>query len=261
MTAPIRKYPRTPHLEGSRIQPGDEDLDAVSFTEIRGQRVVIEEKVDGANAAISFSTDGKLLLQSRGHYLRGGPRERHFALFKTWANSIADQLWPVVGHRYVIYGEWVYAKHTVFYDKLPHYFLVFDALDTVRDAFLDTPSRTVLLHGLPFSSVPILANRAFQAPESLSALIARSSFIGHDHLGRLQKLCVQDGLDPARIIAETDPGNLMEGLYVKLEADGIVQARYKFVRASFLQAVAQSGSHWLERPIVPNQLAPGISIW
>jgi len=25
----IRKYPRTPHLEGSRVQPGDEDLESV----------------------------------------------------------------------------------------------------------------------------------------------------------------------------------------------------------------------------------------
>ena len=29
MLEPIHKYPRTPHLEGSRLQPGDEDLDAV----------------------------------------------------------------------------------------------------------------------------------------------------------------------------------------------------------------------------------------
>jgi hypothetical protein len=257
----IRKYPRTPHLEGSRIQPGDEDLDSVPFAEIRGQRVVVEEKIDGANAAISFSPDGKLLLQSRGHYLRGGPRERHFALFKTWANSVADLLWPVLGSRYVVYGEWVYAKHTVFYDHLPHYFLVFDTLDTVQDAFLDTPSRTVLLEGLPLSPVPILASRAFQTPESLAALTARSNFIGQDHLRRLHELCARDGLDPARVTAETDASNLMEGLYVKLEDGGIVRARYKFVRASFLQAVAQSGSHWLERPLLPNQLAPDVSIW
>lgn len=261
MTPRIRKYPRTPHLEGSRIQLGDEDLESVPFSEIRGQRVVVEEKIDGANAAISFSDDGKLLLQSRGHYLRGGPRERHFALFKTWANGISDVLWPVLGARYVLYGEWVYAKHTVFYDRLPHYFLVFDALDTVQDAFLDTPSRTVLLADLPLASVPILGIGAFQTPESLAALVGQSSFIGRDHLEPLRELCLRDGLDPARTVAETDPSSLMEGLYIKLERDAIVQARYKFVRASFLQAVAQSGSHWLERPIVLNRLAPGVSIW
>jgi hypothetical protein len=27
----LAKYPRTPHLEGSRSQPGDEDLEALPF--------------------------------------------------------------------------------------------------------------------------------------------------------------------------------------------------------------------------------------
>jgi hypothetical protein len=72
------KYPRTPHIEGSRLQPGDEDLDSVPFSSIASQYVAVEEKVDGANAAISFSPDGQMLLQSRGHYLTGGEREKHF---------------------------------------------------------------------------------------------------------------------------------------------------------------------------------------
>ena len=61
------KYPRTPHLEGSRLQAGDEDLSQVPFSHLKGKYLVIEEKVDGANTAISFDTDGTLLLQSRGH--------------------------------------------------------------------------------------------------------------------------------------------------------------------------------------------------
>src|SRR5260221_725806 len=39
------KYPRTPHLEGSRKQASDEDLDAVPFDAIRGRFVVVEEKM------------------------------------------------------------------------------------------------------------------------------------------------------------------------------------------------------------------------
>ena len=64
----ISKYPRTHHIEGSRLQPGDEDLDSVPFSTIAQQYVVVEEKIDGANAAISFSEDGQVRLQSRGHY-------------------------------------------------------------------------------------------------------------------------------------------------------------------------------------------------
>ena len=71
----IRKYPRTRHLAGSKLQPGDEDLDAVPMSALAGRHVVIEEKMDGANSGMSFSADGEFLLQSRGHYLTGGPRE------------------------------------------------------------------------------------------------------------------------------------------------------------------------------------------
>jgi hypothetical protein len=93
----IRKYPRTQHILGSRLQPGDEDLEAVPFSAIKGRHVVVEEKVDGANCALSFDSGATLLLQSRGHYLTGGPRERHFTLFKQWAATFAEGLFDVLG--------------------------------------------------------------------------------------------------------------------------------------------------------------------
>ena len=40
----IHKYPRTHHLEGSRRQPGDDDLDSVSFVELAGRPLVVEAK-------------------------------------------------------------------------------------------------------------------------------------------------------------------------------------------------------------------------
>ncbi len=47
----------------------------------------------------------------------------------------------------------------------------------------------------------------------------------------------------------------MEGLYVKVERDDRTLARYKWVRASFLTTILDSGTHWQDRPIVPNRLA------
>jgi hypothetical protein len=76
----LHKYPRTRHVEGSRLQPGDEDLDAVPFAELAGRHLVCEEKLDGANAGLSFDAGGRLWLQSRGHFLTGGVREKHFDL-------------------------------------------------------------------------------------------------------------------------------------------------------------------------------------
>lgn len=143
----MHKYPRTQHLEGSRLQPGDEDLEAVPFARIAGRPLVVEEKIDGANVAVSFDPRGELRLQSRGHYLTGGRRERHFDLFKAWATVHGEALHQALGGRFVMYGEWVYAKHTVFYDALPHYFLEFDLLDQDSGRFLSTDRRRELLEG------------------------------------------------------------------------------------------------------------------
>src|SRR5262245_54553839 len=104
---PIEKYPRTPHILDSALQPGDEDLTRADFSAIAARPLVIEEKLDGANAALSFDKSGKLLLQSRGHYLTGGPRERHFDLFKRWAHGLAEPLFASIGARHVVYGEWL----------------------------------------------------------------------------------------------------------------------------------------------------------
>ena len=46
----------------------------------------------------------------------------------------------------------------------------------------------------------------------------------------------------------------MEGLYIKVEEGGEVVQRLKYVRATFLQVVEVTRTHWLERPIVPNGL-------
>ena len=97
---PILKYPRTPHLLGSRQQRGDEDLAIVSPAELNECFLVVEEKLDGANSAISFDDDGELILQSRGHVLSGGPRERQFDLFKRWANAHRGTLSRVLGNKY-----------------------------------------------------------------------------------------------------------------------------------------------------------------
>ena len=49
----LLKYPRTQHLQGSRLQEGDEDLSQVPFEEILGKHIVIEEKIDGIARQLS----------------------------------------------------------------------------------------------------------------------------------------------------------------------------------------------------------------
>ena len=253
------KYPRTPHVEGSRLQPGDEDLNQVPFEAIAGRHLVIEEKIDGANSAVSFDADGNLLLQSRGHYLTGGYRERHYNLFKQWATIHRDALWNALGCRYVMYGEWMYAKHSIYYDALPHYFMEFDILDRETDRFLDTASRREITARMPVCSVPVLAEGSFRRMEDVLKYLGNSCYITPAHIDKLRATAEKQGLDPDRICRETDMSTTMEGLYIKIEENGCVADRVKFVRASFLQTVEESGTHWLDRPIVPNGLSRGMS--
>ncbi len=266
MTLAIRKYPRTPHLETSRLQEGDEDLCGVRFSELRGRPLVVEEKVDGQNAAVSFDDDDALLLQSRGHYLRGGAREKSFEPFKRWARVHEAALREVLGRRYVVYGEWCFAKHTVFYDALPHYFLEFDVYDREREVHLSTTARRLLLRDLPIVSVPVLAERAFSSLDELLALVGPSTAKTPRWREALRLAAASAAhVDVERTVKDTDAFDAMEGLYVKVEegagADGVVVDRCKWVRASFLQTVVASESHWFGRPIVENGLAVGVDIY
>ena len=180
------KYPRTRHIEGSRLGPGDEDLTQVPWTDLRNATMVIEEKIDGANAGISFSTEGELRLQSHDHYLTGGARGKHFALFKTWASTHTDALREILNNRYVMFGEWVHAKHRAFYDQLPHYFLEFDIYDYERQAFLDTDRRHEMLRGSPVTSVPVLARGLGERLDAPADLVARSLYKSDGWKSRLR---------------------------------------------------------------------------
>ncbi len=255
MSFKIKKYPRTPHLEGSRLQPGDEDLSQINFAELEGKHLVIEEKIDGANSAISFDEDGKLLLQSRGHYLMGGPREIHYNLLKQWATVHSKTFYEVLGTRYIMYGEWMYAKHSMYYDYLPNYFMEFDIFDRERGVFLDTPSRRKLTCKMPISSVIVLAEGKFKSSKDVLKYLGKSNYIQDGHIARLEQYCINNGLNVSERLAETDNTDIMEGLYIKVEEDGQVVNRLKYVRSGFAQGANTSPHHWLTKTIIPNGLS------
>lgn len=256
----ILKYPRTRHIEGSRLQVGD-IADDKPIKDLAGQYLVVEEKLDGANSAVSFDAAGNLLLQSRGHYLTGGGRERHFALLKTWAAAHAHVLHPVLGHRFVMYGEWMYAKHTVFYDRLPHYFIEFDVLDRDTGRFLSTAARRSLLTGLPIFPAPVLHQGEVTSVDQLGAMTRPSLYKSANWRDTLALAARQSGSRSDMVDQQTEDSDLAEGLYLKQEDQEWVQDRFKFVRADFLQAIQAADGHWHDRPILPNALADGVDIF
>ena len=258
----LLKYPRTPHLEGSRLQPGDSAHDQVKLSSLAGKHCVIEEKLDGANSGLSFSDDAILRQQSRGHFLAGGSREKHFNLLKQWSSAHEDALFDVLRDRYIMFGEWMYAKHSMFYDALPHLFLEFDIYDKQEGVFLSTPRRHALLDPLPVVSVPVLSSGPMPARvEDLLSWIGPSVARTSNWPSVLAEQAERRELDVDRVATQTDPDESGEGLYIKVENEHQVLARFKFVRASFTQTLLDQDEHWLSRPVVPNQLRPGTDLF
>lgn len=256
MRPELHRYPRTKHLEGSAVQVGDEDLDLLPFSVFAGKSIVVSEKVDGANAAISFTESGRLLLQSRSRFIDPARRDESYAGFHEWATEHEDALWPALRNQFVMFGEWVLAKQTVFYDALPTAFLELDVLDKQTGQFLSTPRRRMLLRTLPIVSAPVLAEGRFTSLTEVQLLIGPSRFKTpgwRDEL--LTAIADADVRDSDRFVQETDPSDDMEGVVLKREEDGVVVERAKLVRQGFKSPYLHSASVWLAERKIKNRLA------
>lgn len=261
-TLDLLKYPRTPHLQGSRLQDGDTDVGQVRYSAVAGAWLVVEEKLDGANAGISFTQGGELRLQSRGHYLTGGGRERQFNLLKQWAVAHEHWLLERLEDRFVLYGEWLHKKHSVFYDRLPHYFCEFDVWDRANSQFLSTEARRRLLAGGPVLSVPVLYEGPAPARYAdLMALLGDSLAKSARWREVFAQVVQREGLDLARALRQCDQSSRMEGLYLKLEDHQQTLGRLKWVRQDFVQAIVDADQHHASQPFIPNQLADGVDLY
>lgn len=236
------KYPRTPHLFGSRGTDDDKHLGEVESAQfIAADSLIVEEKIDGTNVGLHFSDAGELLLQCRGHLITEGMHPQ-YDLFKQWAAVKRHVLEQRLRTRFILFGEWVYARHSIHYRKLPHYFFEFDIYDKHREAFLDLEQRLSLLQGTGIQTVPVVHSGPLKRA-NLEKVIGPSSF---------------DSQFDNPLTKRTD--NLMEGLYLRTEAAGAVTGRAKFVRPEFVEKIKQS-THWQQQALVPNELAEDVDIW
>lgn len=286
MNEDFTSYPSTPHVEGSGLQKGDGPpssripYERLAETDMRaGIAWVIEEKLDGANAAASFSPrDLALRLQSRGSWLAGGPREFQFNQFKEWAAVHEEWLLDRLEDRFVVFGEWTFAMHTQFYDRLPHFLHEFDVWDRREGVFLSTDARAEMWRDTPMQPVPVIASGA--PPGSLKAfqaLAARPSAYRTPQWRDALREAVIDqqrrlpgGREPDETqidaawraaLRRTGDMDHMEGLYVKREKDGRVVGRFKHVDPQFVQTMLDSGDHWMSYRLIRQRLAPGADIF
>jgi len=236
------KYPRTPHLFGSKGTDDDKHLgreESEAF--IADPTLIVEEKLDGTNVGIHFTTSGRMVLQCRGHEITEGMHPQ-YDLFKQWTSVKRPALEEMLASRFILYGEWLYAKHSVHYRRLPHYFFEFDIYDKDAEQFLNLDARLRMLEGTGLQTVPVV-HRGNAITDQLRALIGPSAFDSEFD-------------NPATHVAD----NLMEGLYCRIEANGFVTGRAKLVRPEFVEKVKQS-EHWQHQKMIPNLLADEADIW
>lgn len=218
------KFPSTPHLAtlpGVEIRD-DKVLSEIERDEFLQHDLVVEEKVDGANLGVSFDSDGNIRAQNRGSFLHL-PGSGQWKKLDQWLLHRTDSFFEYLCDRYILFGEWCYAQHSVFYDHLPDWFLGFDLYDKQVGRFLSTNRRNELFRKMCIAQVPVIARGRFTYPE-LKKLLSGSKFTNQ----------------PA------------EGLYLRFDKGDWLAQRAKLVRPEFIQSVEQ---HWSRSAIKPNRLS------
>jgi hypothetical protein len=213
----MSKYPRTFHFPFS---PGVSNDDKVQhdLSALLNTPVVITVKMDGSNVCMTRED-----CFARSH--SSAPKHPSFDMFKSVYNNIK---WSLPDDLQ-IFGEWLYAKHSIPYNNLPSYLLVFGMRDTTKDMWLawDTVQQYAEILGL--NTVPVIHRCTYKTLKELEIDI-RMMATDHCQYGE-QEGCV------VRVAGE-------------FSSDDFSKNVVKYVRANHVQ----SSEHWSHQEIVPNNL-------
>lgn len=220
----FHKFPSTPHLLwlGDGTPRGDKVLSTVDRTEFLQNDLIVEEKVDGANVGFSFSGSGNVRIQNRGQYLE----DVHSAQFKkirSWVREREDALFDFLGDHLILFGEWLYAVHSIRYAGLPDLFLAFDVYDRIVGSFWSTLRRDALLDRIGLAVVPRVGQGRFSLAQLEELACGPSAFADGER----------------------------EGVYLRVEDEQYLKARAKLVNPAFTQQISD---HWSKRLLAVNEL-------
>lgn len=225
------RFPHTPHLlwlgEG---QPRDDKV--LSNHEVKRLlqgEVVIEEKLDGANLGFSLDKNGQLQVQNRGHYLPQ-PYAGQFSRLNGWLCQHNEALREYLTPDLILFGEWCAARHSLDYETLPDWFLLFDLYDRKVRKFWSAERRNQLADKLELAVVPLLKR----------SVLNRSQLI---HL-------LEDTKSQCR-------AGKVEGVVVRRDSLLWNESRAKLVNKEFVQAI---DDHWRSRVMEWN-LVKTTSTW
>lgn len=220
----FHKFPRTPHLF---LMPGinvrDDKVLAETEAELfYNKSIYIEEKVDGANVGISFDNVGLLRVQNRGNFVTVGSHTQFDPLWE-WVSARVHQLQHIINSRYILFGEWCYLRHSIFYSSLPDWFIGFDVYDIQENFFLNTEQRNIIFERLNVTPVPKIAYGHFSKMQLVNLLANEKSKLGGENL---------------------------EGIYIRLEDQNRLLKRAKIIKSGFVQNI---DLHWSKKALMRNK--------
>jgi ATP-dependent RNA circularization protein (DNA/RNA ligase family) len=219
------RFPRTPHLAwlGEGVPRDDKVLSAREAAALLADKVVVEEKLDGANLGLSLAPDGGLRAQNRGQYL-AEPHAGQFTRLPAWLGHHSEALRAALKPDLILFGEWCAARHSLDYAELPDWFLLFDVYDRTATRFWSTSRRNTLARAAGLVTVPQLLHDRTTMAALKQLVIAHPS---HYRAGGL------------------------EGVVIRRESPEWCEARAKLVRPDFTQAI---DTHWRKRAIEWNRV-------
>jgi atypical dual specificity phosphatase len=228
----LKKFVRTKHiikLKDPKDESDREREDLIWTEKELGDflkyDLVIEEKVDGANLGIFLDEDNNIIIQNRSHYIHPG-YHKQFATIDKWKYAHEDDIRQVLGNNpWIIYGEWVVARHSIHYTRLPDKFILFDIYDRTTDKFFSRSKVEELISGTQFKQIRKIAE------------------------GKFTKAQLRKFVDPKAIESIYYDGPI-EGIYVRcFNDDNTLKYRGKIVRKDFMQ---DDATHWANYEITKN---------
>jgi atypical dual specificity phosphatase len=187
----MKKFPRTHHLLNLGSATRDDLIFAPSdLTPLLSIPCIVQEKIDGANLGFSLSPSlsDKILVQNRSHYLSysssSNQEGAQFAALGRWVEKHEEALRKILGRddllkeRYVLYGEWMAAVHSIEYSALPDYFLAFDLYDRLEDRFAPPDILRSILKDTGIHTVPELWRGVLNGEDILREFLERKSIYG-----------------------------------------------------------------------------------
>lgn len=215
------KFPRTKHLINLGSASRDDlIMDNKDVEKFLSDDIYIHEKIDGANLGI-FRINHKIYCQNRSHFVSSVSHEQ-FKYLDSWIEEHKGDLFNILkSDRYILYGEWLCAKHSIHYVNLPDYFLAFDIYDTYTESFLSCDLVNNILSKTTIKSAKLLAKGKY----------------GKDYLVKLATTTKSEYYD-----------GLVEGVYIKTCKDGKTTGRAKIVRPDFICGT----EHWTKNETIWN---------